>query len=286
MAEQTRIAVLVIIGIGKKDQADYEREAIQPLQQQLTEQIGDGAVIELVHWTDILYDEKERVRTGYHAQDPDLGYDALRRFFSGLITDVIAYQPQGKESDIYLNIHKKVANALDRLSKSAGPNAPLVILAHSMGGVVASNYLRELQQDTHESELLPEEVHHIAGDTPIERGETLAQLYTMGTMLALYSVRHKEFDEPMRVPSPELSQHYPARNLPTCWVNFYNRSDVLGYPLAFLNDAYASIVDDRPVNSGSWKTSWNPFSHMDYWGDEQIVQAITDGIMNLYRVLN
>lgn len=246
-------------------------------------------MLELVHWTDILQTEKDRLRNGYRAEDENLGYNLIRRFFSGLITDVIAYQPQGEESATYLRIHKRVAKTMDRLSKSAGPGAPLVIVAHSLGGVIASNYLRELQEDTYKSELLPEEIHDIAGDTPLERGETLAQMYTLGTLLALYSVRHREFDEPMRVPSPQLTQHYPPErfgDLPTRWVNFYNPNDVLGYPLQFLNDAYDRAVEDRHVTVGNWRTSWNPLSHMDYWGDEKVVTPIVEGIVQLYNTVN
>lgn len=288
MSAQTKIAVALIIGVGKGDQAEYEREAVKPLQSRLADEIGDDIVFEIVHWTEILQSEKDRVRDGYK-QAAQLNYGPLRRFFSGLITDAIAYQPQGEESDTYLRIHKTVATALDNLSNAAGSSSPLVILAHSMGGVIASNYFRELQEDTYKSELLPEEVHDIAGDTPLERGETLAQLYTMGTPLALYSVRHREFDDPISVPSPRLRSHFPPDRypeLPTQWINFYNPNDVLAYPLEFLNKAYAHYVEDRQVNVGDWRTSWNPLSHMDYWGDDEIVLPISEGITRLYHAVN
>jgi hypothetical protein len=288
MSEQTKVAVAVIVGIGKGDQDDYQNWAIGPLQERCREQIGDGAVLELVHWTPILRAEKDRLYEGYQQID-DLNFPLIRRFFVGLITNVIGYQPQGEESDIYLGIHRKVAEALDRLSRRAGPDAPLVIIAHSLGAVIASNYLRELQDDTYKSELLPEEVYDIAGDTPLERGETLAQVYTMGTPLALYSVRHREFDDPMKVPSSGLSQHYPPDrfpDIPTCWINFYNSNDVLAFPLSFLNDAYNQVVEDREVNVGGLLRSWNPFSHMEYWGAAEVVDPIADGIIRLHAAVN
>lgn len=289
MSDETKIAVMCIIGVGRDDEEAREQEAVEPFARRISDEIGDGAVIELVHWTNILQAEKDRVRDGYNAEDENLHYGLIRRFFSGLITDMIAYQPQGEESHTYLQIHKAVAKTMDTLSREAGADAPLVIIAHSMGGIIASNYLRELQEDTYESELLPEEVHDIAGDTPLERGETLAQVYTMGTMLALYSVRHKEFDEPMRVPSPMLNDHYSIEHypdLPTQWVNFYNPSDVLAYPLQFLNPAYDRTVEDRRVSVGDWRTSWNPLSHMAYWGDEAITGEIANSIIELYNAIN
>ncbi len=289
MTDQTKIAVVVIIGVGKREQDEYDSQGIQPIQDALPQHVTDGVIFELVHWTDILQSEKERLRTGYNQADDKLSYEPLRRFFSGLITDVIAYQPQGEDSYTYLEIHKRVAKSMDRLAHRAGKAALLVVIAHSLGGVITSNYMRELQDETYQEGLVPEEIHYLAGDTPLERGETLTQVYTMGTPLALYSVRHQDFDEPMQVPSPQLTEHYPIDEygeLPSQWLNFYNRNDVLAYPLAFLNDSYAGLVEDHPVGVGDWQTSWNPFSHMAYWGDEEIVRPIAKGITALYDAVN
>jgi pimeloyl-ACP methyl ester carboxylesterase len=289
MSDQTKVAILVIPGVGKRDEEEYEREVITPLEQRCHDHIGDGAVLELVHWTPILREEKERLKRGYNASDPNMNYDLLRRFFVGMITDMIAYQPQGSESHTYLQVHREFAEAMDRLSRRAGPEAPLVIVAHSLGAVIASNYLRELQEDTYKSDLVPQEVHDIAGDTPIERGETLAQMYTLGTILALYSVRHKEFDDPMRIPAPKLSNYFPAESypdLPTQWLNFYDHSDVLSFPLSFLNEAYNSQLEDRLVDVGGLLDSWNPASHLAYWNDETVLDTIEDGIVRLYEAVN
>lgn len=286
MTDTTKIAVAIIPGVGKRDQEEYEQEAIQPIQQQCQERIGDNAVIELIHWTPILAEQQHTLRKGFAEADDRLDFELIRHFFVGLITDIIAYQPQGTESHTYMDIHKTVATGLDNLARRAGGDAPLVIIAHSLGAVIASNYLRELQEGAYKSELVPEEVHNLAGDSPLERGETLAQMYTLGTFLALYSVRHKEFDEPMQIPAPKIKDYYPQDDLPCRWLNFYDRDDIFAFPLRNLNDAYHAVVDDRQVNVGGILESWNPLSHLEYWGDDNVVEPIVDGIVDLYEAVN
>jgi hypothetical protein len=48
------------------------------------------------------------------------------------------------------------------------------------------------------------------------------------------------------MPSPKLQSHYP--NLADEWVNFYDKADVIGYPLKELNADYRrEVSSDCPV---------------------------------------
>ena len=55
--------------------------------------------------------------------------------------------------------------------------------------------------------------------------------------------------------------------------------DLLGWPLAELSDNYATAVTDHSVNAGSgilgWIVkSWNPLSHGQYWGDDEVLDPL------------
>lgn len=42
-------------------------------------------------------------------------------------------------------------------------------------------------------------------------------------------MRYADFGQPVRVPSSKLADHWPG--VPGEWVNFYDKDDVIGYPL-------------------------------------------------------
>ena len=70
-------------------------------------------------------------------------------------------------------------------------------------------------------------------------------------------------------------------------MNFYDRDDVIGYPLKCLNDAYdRSVTDDRQVNVGNLLTMWNPASHVGYLQDGDVVGPVADGLVKLWRTVN
>jgi hypothetical protein len=118
--------------------------------------------------------------------------------------------------------------------------------------------------------------------TPLEQGETLSLFYTMGSPIALWSLRYPSFGEPIRFPTRTLAVHHPG--LQPRWVNFYDPDDVIGYPLKPLNARYrAAVSEDRPVNVGSWLTKWNPLSHVGYWNDGKVADGVAEGLIDTWR---
>jgi hypothetical protein len=123
------------------------------------------------------------------------------------------------------------------------------------------------------------------GDTPLERGETFTLFYTLGSPIAMWSLRYPNFGVPIAVPSPELSKYYP--NLKGEWVNFYDEDDVIGYPLKTLNEAYRKAIKaDRQINAGGLLSSWNPASHLGYWTDNDVTKPIAQELVRTWRAVN
>jgi len=138
---------------------------------------------------------------------PGFHYPTLRWLVTHYLGDAITYEARPSDRELYDRVHQIVAAALHELAEEAGENAPLCIIAHSLGSVVISNFMWDLQvaAGVHPRRAGHEPVaEHVAaelGDTPLERGETLAWLYTLGSPLALWSQRYDEFGEPVAVPS-------------------------------------------------------------------------------------
>ena len=210
-----------------------------------------------------------------------LDFAELRRFLIDFVGDAFAYQPSFLDRGTYDRIHGALAKTIGCLAQEAGERAPLCIIAHSLGSIIASNYIYDLQKPR----LISPEVSHVMGDTPVDRGETLALLYTLGSPLAMFCLRFENFGTPIKIPSPLLAQHYP--DLKGEWVNFYDRDDVIGFPLKTLSEAYRKAVKrDKEVDVGSPLVKWTPLSHMHYWTDKDVIVPISRALIRTWKTVN
>jgi len=236
-------------------------------------------VFEEVNWSAALQYRENRLWQRLQAAD-GMRYPELRRFLVDFAADAIAYQPATSERTAYDAIHREVAATLARLADRAGPRAPLCIVSHSLGTVIASNYVYDLVK-RHDS-FMGKSVSALINGTPLERGETLALMYTMGSPIALWSLRYPRFGEPVQLPAPALLRHHPG--LQTQWINLYDPHDVVGYPLRPLNAAYrAAVTEDRRVGVGWLLTSWNPLCHLGYWNNGGVADQISRSLADVWR---
>ncbi|NQZ71159.1 MAG: hypothetical protein HRT89_24200, partial [Lentisphaeria bacterium] len=66
------------------------------------------------------------------------------------------------------------------------------------------------------------------------------------------------------------------------WYNFYDKDDIIAYPLKGLSADYNLYVDgDFEINVGSATTSWNPACHSGYWEDKDFYRPVATFIGEL-----
>jgi hypothetical protein len=279
------IGILFLHGIGRTE-AGYSRPLAEAIAARFARSTGGQAldpeaqiVFEEVNWSAALQTAEDDLGSRLRAAGP-LRWGRLRGFMLDFAADAIAYQPTHADRSAYDAIHAEVAASLGRLAKRAGGRAPLAVIGHSLGTVIASNYLYDLMKPR--KSFMAPEVRGQIGTTPLERGETLSLFYTMGSPIALWSLRYPDFGVPVPLPAKRLAGHHP--DLRPRWVNFYDPDDVIGYPLKPLNALYDAAVDeDRAVDAGSWLTRWNPLSHTGYWRDGAVADVIADGVGEVWR---
>lgn len=214
----------------------------------------------------------------------DLRYPGLRWLMVHFVGDIIAYQSNPADPDVYTAIHRKVAEALGRLRERAGDTAPLCVISHSLGGVIASNYFYDLQVHRQTGrDIIEETVRAAQGTSPLERGETLSRFYTLGTPMALWSLRYRntELNQPVQVPAPELEHHHPG--LGGEWLNFHDDDDVFAWPLQPLSAAYREAVRDCRVRLAGPLFSWTPLVHPFYWSDDAVMGPIGQSLAEAWR---
>lgn len=234
--------------------------------------------IEPVYWGDVFGEDEERIYRDL-VLNKKLRYKKLRRYLVYYLADAVAYQPVDTNGQNYDAVHQSISNALHRLSKRIGNTAPLFVVSHSLGTVIASNFFYDLQFTS----------RHFPGiidiTSPLERGETLTHFYSLGTTLPLWSLRYRDFSKPIRVPSIGGEELYPG--LDGEWVNFYDKDDILGYPLREIDPAYEKAVKaDVNINVGNPFTFWNPLCHTSYMKDKKVVNHIADRLAAAYRYIN
>ncbi|MBE2184786.1 MAG: chemotaxis protein [Anaerolineae bacterium] len=277
-----KIAVMVIHGVGKQT-PDFAARLTEMLFERCRPECGDDLVIESAYWAPVTQIEEDRLWQRV-LEGGELDFLKLRRFLVDFMADAIAYQPTPNDRKMYDAIHSVLAETMQLLAVEAGPDAPLIIVGHSLGTIIASNFIYDLQMDA-EKHLISEEVRAFMSDTPLEKGETLTSFFTMGSPIALWSLRYREFGRPISIPSPTLREHFAF--LPGEWLNFYDADDVVAYPLKSLNKYYAgAITQDVEVNVGGFMQSWNPLSHLCYWTDQLIIERIAASLIATWRYLN
>jgi len=279
-----KIAVAIIHGIGRTEPG-FADGLMKDLRRRFASEGADAPdlVMKPVYWSPVLQGGEDELWRRVKRGGP-MDFTRLRRFMLDFAADAIAYQPLPREKRVYEAIHRVVAQTLRVLAREAGPKAPLCVIAHSLGTVVASNYLYDLQTAPRK-DILPKGVKKEMEKTPLEKGETLALLYTLGSPIALWSLRYTDFGKPVRVPAPGLKKHWPK--LSGEWVNFYDEDDVIGYPLKTVNAAYGvAVTRDRAVSVGGVFTGWTPLSHTDYWTEGSVTGPVAKALARTWKKLN
>jgi hypothetical protein len=282
-----KIAVAVLHGIGdqKEDFSDiFSEELTKRFSQNLKPYLPcpeAEIIIQPIYWGSV-FNEKEKEMWENLSKAAPLDFAKLRQFIIHFFGDAIAYQPSSNHNPNYIKVHEVYARGLQKLSNKAGSDAPLFVAAHSLGTVITSNYFYDLQYIS--DRIHPAVKGHMT-ETPLEMGDTLSSFYSLGSPLALWSLRFADFDIPIQVPSPNLGKYYSCLN--GKWVNLYDKDDVFGYPLKPLNEAYNKAVKfDIEINSGNLISSWTPLSHNHYFTTNDVINKIGDELANAWKDIN
>lgn len=189
----------------------------------------------------------------------------MRRQMVSLLGDVIAYEGQGH--DIYDKIHDCIKGCVDELCAdcdqedgAAGPGS-LTVIGHSLGSVIASDYLYDHMQGAAQP-------HHMVGVNL-----ALKNMILLGSPMALYALRDNPFAKRDQLANSLTSpvQVDPEGGL---WLNFYDPNDPISFPLKPIHSyAEAGVIDYR-VRAGNWLTAWNPACHLGYFRSSEIASII------------
>ncbi|MUK90185.1 chemotaxis protein [Ornithinibacillus sp. L9] len=280
-----KVAILILHGAGTPEE-DFADDFMDRLSYRIgkklkVKNVEEHVVFEPVFWSAIFEPEQEELWNRLK-NSASLDFKRTRRFVLEFLADAVAYQPTLLEDQNYDKVHALVAEAIQRLREKAGDKAPLCVISHSLGTIIASNYFYDLQ---YKQENIGAKTKLHTNDTPIEKCHTLTLFYTFGSPMAMWSLRYIDFGYPIHVPSSLMKKYHP--NIKGEWLNFYDKDDVLAFPLKGINEAYdQAVTEDVAVNAGGIFTSWNPLSHLKYDTNREVIKRITNGIVRTWKKVN
>lgn len=271
-----RTGVIVIHGVGNgghtRPESVEELSFSKDMARRVKRKLGDKAnevVWREVFWADILRGRQQ----AYLAEITDkTSADASRGFVLSAMSDAAAYRKTADGSSaIYEQIHSRVEMAVREIEKEIGPDGQVLILAHSLGGHVVSNYIYDLQQ----FELRTGQGRY---GSPLQNMRTVAGLMTFGCNIPIFLFAYKHEDIiPIGYPGVDLPDDH---QILTWWQNFYDKKDILAYPMGPSAPAYSQMVSQRylrdvPIHlGGPIVETWDPLSHGAYWDDAELIAPV------------
>lgn len=210
-------------------------------------------------------------------------YDGLRKFLLFGFGDAAGLENRKEyDNSAYELAQLEIARTILGVRERFRSPPPLVLLTHSLGCQVMSNYIYDAQKSQHSrvqqgiwkdiqrfafaisgrAQLTDEEIAYL-------RCETCTGWITTGCNIPVFVAAHKHMDIiPIRAPNERFE-----------WINIYDPDDVLGWPMQPLSEGYKRLVEDRAINAGrglvKWiLKSWNPLSHQLYWDDHEVQRPL------------
>lgn len=295
-----KLGALVLHGIGDQP-PNFADDVIQKISEQVGKQGGNPGDIcwKPVHWAPILQHRQEEF-WDHLSRSNKFGYKTLRKMVIYTFGDAIAYLQRAhwqEEGDVYDKVHKLVHTKAVELREEIGGDKPLVVVAHSLGTIIMSNYIWDEQHYKEDGSLG-------LGGNAFEGMKTLAGMYTFGTNIALVSLAYNPV-ESIKFPPDDLQEHFPntspeAVKKAAQWLNFYDKDDILGYPLKSIlgywnNPAVAdkpevntyadAVTEDYQIDAGHLLQRWNPWSHTGYWTDKKFINPVAQSIADILKLL-
>jgi hypothetical protein len=256
------IAALIVHGMGSQG-SGFATEFMEDIAKTVKAMGYPASRVALfpLYWADITQPRQEAYYAAAEAAGP-LGQRKIRQFVASALGDATAYQ-RVSGGGTYDNVHARVQLKVRGLYEAVGSrDVPLVVIAHSLGGHIVSNYIWDQQHPKGGT----------AAPSPFERFETHAGMVTFGCNIPLFAFAHDPV-VPIKFPGNALSSDVAAA---ARWLNYYDKDDVLGWPLRPLGAAYAKLAADIEINVGNGGTSWNPLSHSEYWEEDDFVDAVAE----------
>jgi len=260
------IAIITLHGMG-----NYKPDYYEGLQKKLRKKLGDSwnkVAFEPVQYQPILQINQNSIWQRMNRFPLD--GKSLRRFLLFGLSDAgsLEYSARHNEAKQYIKVQKEIIRVLDQaLIQLESHEKPLIIIAQSLGCQVISNYIWDSKNDL--GVFKDQEPDGTEQEKKFRRLTSCIHLFTTGCNIPLFVAGLNPI-QAIEKPSDDFT-----------WDNFFDKDDVLGWPLSTLSDSYETLVTDHEINAGGFFSSWNIWSHNKYWTDKQVYRPLLSRINSI-----
>lgn len=290
------VAVVFVHGIFA-DNFSYAEPMRKALLRLLPPDVQRCLTFESVFWANQVRGRQRKFMQNVLAH-ADIVDNHLRRFLIEGLGDAAAYQKtKHRENSMYYDVHAAIGQVLDRIDTPGRADQPIIFVGHSLGCHIISSFVWDLNKlkqrsaSSIESEpdgAIREEWKALQGASPFRRLDTFAGLVTLGSNMPLFTFTFgpdRVFPITQAPPGADLKPAFPGPALPiplydkACWLNFYSKRDLLGFPLKPLNPAYSNEprLHDIAVRTETLTSRTVPYwshlkAHTNYWKNPTVAQ--------------
>lgn len=261
-----KFGVITIHGMGNQ-KPDYANSLQKNLYRKLQQETIDHLVFKSIWYHGDFQVHQDKVWENMLNSGKPLDQQRLRKFFLNFLSDAAAseFRPDEEKSS-YKRIQHTILRQLNALRVELGDqDRPIIIIAHSLGCQIISNYIWDAQNR--------KGIWRDQKPTTFQMLDTASLVITSGCNIPLF-VSGLEKIEAIRKPNGLFQ-----------WYNFYNRDDVLGWPLRPLSSGFPNAYDVVVTEDIEVNTGWTPLSHSDYWEDNNFINPVANLIEKLHATL-
>ena len=206
-------------------------------------------------------------------------WDGLHKFVLYGLSDAVGFERNSHLKDSpYEQAQQKIYDGLKRVLDNTSATTPILLIAHSLGAHIISNYIWDAQAQNPTQGIWRDNPPLHTPKDDFLRLKTLKQLYTTGCNIPVFVAG---FASSKIIPIKNNENGYLFD-----WDNYYDKDDILGMPLKPINTAYENTVNDHAINAyGSIFSllfaSWNPMSHGYYWKSKPFLSPLVERIKSL-----
>lgn len=266
-----KIAFITIHGMGTTKE-DYHSDLIRKVQNELSGHEWDQIAFQSVYFQDLLQDNQEEYFRRVRGR---LDWLKMRKFILYGFSDAGGLEYSRTLNDsIYKEVQRTIFEALGvAWTELNDPKTPVIFICQSLGGQVLSNYIWDgFKYDSNNPDAIKygiwSEDHSGLSNDELEfrQLKTLKVLMTTGCNIPIFVAGLKrENIKPIDIQNPDF-----------VWENYFDKDDVLGWPLQDLSDEYSLLVKDKKINVGDFLTKWTPLSHTKYWTDKDVIRPLLE----------
>lgn len=234
----TKIAIITLHGQGSNKKFSHE-QMVENVLDQVENKDLEFKVFPVLYYSEFQKEQDSLInRMGKISQWP------FKKLKSKLISSFGDPSTIYHNRDAYKYVNDQIKEQFIQAHAWLRSGGKIVILSHSLGTVMINNYLWDAQQ----------------------AGITYSRIELLITTGSPYPVFISGIKKDKIMPIDPPNENFK-------WFNFWNKKDILSFPLRPVNGAYYKLVDDFRVNNGFYIAA-----HGKYNSDSKVYKRIAKAV--------